>query len=105
MIDNWSSLFAVITSIACVSVYIFFLMSKQVAEVVRPRDWLSRLRWIILAILVISIIASVPGIVYQVYRMLGEDSVLLRNVATITSQISKVATTILLVMVFTYRKS
>lgn len=104
MIENKASLFALINGIVCLLVYAFFLTPKQIFEVTRPKNWLTRLRWIILSILVISVLTSIPSVVYQYYRTFGHDSEFLRNLATITSQISKTCTTILLVLVFTYKK-
>lgn len=101
---NYAALTAFIIGGFCTSVYVFFLMPKQFNEVLRPKNYLTRLRWIILAILLISIGTSIPGLLYQYGRIGGQDFQVLRNVATITSNVSRLATTILLVLVYTYRK-
>jgi hypothetical protein len=103
-VHNYSSLAAFIISAVCFAVYLFFLTPRQLEEVLRPRDWLTRLRLIILGILLISLLTSVPSLLYQYYRTIGQEHVLLRNVSTVTSNISKLGLTVLLVLVFTYRK-
>lgn len=105
MINNYSSLLAFLISVVCFAVYLLFLTPRQFKEVLRPRDWLTKLRWIILAILVVSLLTAIPSLVYQYYRTIGIEYTVLRNVATVTSNISKLGLTILLVLVFTYRKS
>lgn len=104
MINNWYALTAFLISFLSLLVYAFFLMPKQINEVLRPKDWLTRLRWIILTILAVSILTSIPGVVYQYSRVLGDESDFLRNFVTISSNISRLASTVLLVLVFTYRK-
>lgn len=105
MITNYASLLAFVLSVGCLTVYALFLIPKQTQEVLKPGDALTRLRWIILTMLVISLITAVPSTVYQYYRATGVELELLRNVSAITSNLSKVATTVLLVLIFTYTVS
>lgn len=83
---------------------LMFVIRKQYYEVLIPRDWLTRLRWIIFSTLLASIIGLVPVIAYQYIRMFGGDSETLRSVATVTGNIGRLASTVLLVMIYTYRK-
>lgn len=103
-IQNNASLFAFANGLVCLLIYAFFLTPKQIIEVTEPKDWLTRLRWIILGILVLSVVSSLPSVLYQFYRMIGEEHPLLRTVATVTGQISKTCTTVLLVLVYTYKR-
>lgn len=104
MIDNYFSFSGFIISVICLGVYVLFLTPKQFKEVLRPVDWLTGLRWYILLILILAIITSIPSTLYQLYRALGDNYIVLQNISTVTSQISKLSTTILLVLVFTYSK-
>lgn len=102
MITNYPSLFALIVSIVSVIVLAGFLFPKQVTETLRPQDQLTGLRRIILAILVVSVLSTIPTIIYQYFRMVGHEYDVMRNVVTVTSQISRIANLTLLVMVFNY---
>jgi hypothetical protein len=105
MIASYSSLVGTVIGLLCLGVYIFFLTPLQFKEVLRTdRMWLSRLRWIILSILVISIITAVPGLIYQIGRTFGHDYTVLRNIATILGSISKLGTTILMMLLYTYKQ-
>ncbi len=104
MIQNYPSLIAFVTGIVSLSIYMFFLAPKQFNEVLRPKDGITNLRKIILTLLIVTILTSIPPTVYQFYRMTGHEYTFLRNLSTILSQASKLGTTILLVMVYTYRR-
>lgn len=82
----------------------FYLFYRQMGEVFRPLDSLSALRWQILSVLGLSIISGIPSLVYQFVRWGGGEAELLRQVATITSNVSQLAIVILLLMIFTYRR-
>jgi hypothetical protein len=103
MIENTPAFISFLLGLLTTSVFIFFLMPKQFKEVIRPYDGLTRLRWYILAILVFSIITAIPGLTYVYFRSTGHEYHVLRNIASILGRISSLATTILLILVYTYR--
>lgn len=81
-----------------------YLVPKQMLEVMRPKDWLTGLRWQILGVLVVSIVGLVPSVVYLALRNMGTESEALRTVAGISGNVSRLANAILLVMIFSYRR-
>lgn len=101
---NYASLAGFVIGLVCTGVYVFFLTPRQLKEVVRPYDGLTRLRWTIFFILLFSIIAAIPGLVYTYFRSFGHNYHILQNIAVITGNISRLGTTALLVLVYTYRR-
>lgn len=77
---------------------------KQFYEVLMPRDWLTRLRWLILAMLVVAIVGILPVITYQVCRLLGTENEVLRNVASVLGNLSRLAGAVLLMLIYRYKK-
>lgn len=100
---NYAAGFSFLTAFTALFV-LAYLAPKQMAEVVRPRNWLTTLRWQILMILIVSIIGLIPSVVYLGLRTWGIENELLRNVSTVTGNISRVANVILLLMVFKYKR-
>jgi len=101
---NVSSLIALIIRFAGFVVVGFYLFPKQLREVLRPVDWLTRLRWQILALLSVSVISGIPSIWYQIIRLTGGEAEILRNISTVTSNISQLLIIILLVLIFNYKR-
>lgn len=81
--------------------YLSFLM---IGEAVRPKDWLTPLRWRIFAILFIALLTLIPSLTYQLLRLYGIDSPDIRNIVTITSRFNGAATLALLFTIFFYRR-
>lgn len=101
---NHTALISFILGLVIEVVYVAFLTPKQLKEVLRPYDGLTKLRYYILAILVIAILTGIPGLAYTYFRIYGQSYHALQNIASITTRVSGLATTTLLVLVFTYRK-
>lgn len=100
---NLSILVSLVMSILTLGAYVY-VTRRQIIEVLLPKDWLTNLRIIILTILITSIIGIVPVIVFNVCRLYGLESQTLRDVASVAGNISRLATAILLVFVYEYRK-
>lgn len=100
---NPSVIFSFIIALAALFV-MAYLIPKQMTEVLRPKDWLTGLRWQILLTLIASIIGLIPSVVYLALRSMGIESEDLRSVATIAGNLSRLANVILLVMIFNYKK-
>lgn len=81
-----------------------FIFTIQAREVLRPVDGLTVLRWQILAAVGISVLAGIPSLIYQFVRLSGDESSVLRELATVTSNVSQLAVMALLLMIFTYVK-
>ena len=101
---NVTALIGLIIRAFSTAVVLFYVIPKQFKEVLRPKDWLTGLRWRLLALFGISAFSAIPTLTYQAIRSMGGDSDTLRGVATITGSLSVLATTWLLVEVYRYRK-
>lgn len=106
MFDNVNVyiLIGFIIRLIALAVLVFYIVPRQFIEVLRPRDWLTGLRWQILLLFVLSIIASIPPLIYQLLRLNEVDSEILRNVATITGNLSTLGMTVLIVLIFNYKR-
>lgn len=93
----------VIRSIA-IGIIVLYVLPKQFKEALRPKDWLTGLRWQMLALFGLAVIASVPAIVYQVILSLGMTAPVLRNVATVCGNLSFLAISIDAVLIYNYKK-
>lgn len=93
-----------VVSVICTIVLVIYPWRKQAQEAfTRGHDQFSRLRWIIFALLTVSIIVSGPTLYYQYIRFLGEENNVLRAYVTIASRIGQIANTVLLVLVYNYK--
>lgn len=103
--DNYNlyALISLIIRIFSLSIILFYIIPKQFAEVIRPKSWLTGLRWQILILFVFSIIAAIPSLTYQIIRTMGQEADMLRNIASITGNLSNLGTSILLVLIYNYK--
>jgi len=86
-------------------VTVFYLIRKQAESIgERLQDGLEVLRWAIMLFLVVSLILNAPAAAYQVLRLLGEDSTVLRAIGTITSNLSDLTVLAALVFTFSYKR-
>lgn len=92
-----------IMTLACFLLYLLFFNVKQFQEVTRPKDSLTRLRWIILGVLILATITFVPSLVYLYFLSLGHQYEGIRKIAVFTSGINLIGSTFLLFLIFTYR--
>lgn len=100
---NFYSVFNLATLIGSLGIF-FFVIYLQFKETYgRPVDYITPLRKRILIVFVICIVASLPSIVYQYARSIGLDSENLRNLVTITSGIFRVAISLQMLTIWTYR--
>jgi hypothetical protein len=95
------SLTARLLAIAMVT---YFSVPGQIREVWRPKDYLTRLRWYILALLVLFIISSFPSLLLQFLRIGGPTGGILSSVASIATNVSILSMAILFVLISKYRQ-
>lgn len=102
-IENWSFLVRFLITTGIFLVYLVFLVRKQLEEVTQPYDAYTQLRWMILAILLITILTLAPLMMYQIFVAMGHEYRVLRNVVSIVGGINQIASTVLLVLIFKYK--
>lgn len=100
---NFNALTGLLISLVSLAA-LLYVAYKQTFEVLRPKNWLTGLRWQIYALLIISIVGLIPAITYQFCRVIHVQAEFLRSVATVTGALSRLGNAVLLVMVFNYRK-
>ncbi len=100
---NLNALIGLLIRALSTGVILVYIIPRQFKEVLRPHDWLSGLRWRLLALFGISAFSAIPTLTYQFIRTIGGESQTLRNIAVITGNLSVLATTWLLVEVYRYR--
>lgn len=83
---------------------LIYVLAKQAYEIWVPVDWLTRLRWYLFGLIVVSFLATIPVIAYQCFRLIGAENELLRDIANWTGNTARLATGILLVMIWRYRR-
>jgi len=103
---QFSTLLALIIKLVVFVVIAFYIIPKQLKEVLRPRDGLTALRWQILILLSVSVFTSIPSAMYQIVRFVDPYAAyeLLRAIATVTNNISSLIIVILLVLIFNYKR-
>jgi hypothetical protein len=101
---NYYALISWIIRILSTSVLLFYIIPKQFKEVMRPRTWITGLRWQILLLFTFSVVAAFPALAYQGVRTFGGESPGLRNIAGISGNLSTLGTTTLLVLVYNYKQ-
>ena len=103
MVDYYA-IISLLIRIVSIGIVLFYIIPKQFLEVLRPRDWLTKLRWQILLLFLFTIFASIPALSYQAARVNGEPSEAFRNIVTVSSNLSVLSTSVLLVLIYNYRK-
>lgn len=101
---NWYALVSLIIRVLSIGIILFYVIPKQFFEVLRPKNWLTGLRWLILLLFIFSVISAIPSLAYQFLRTIGDDSPLLRNIASISGNLSNLGTSVLLVLIYNYKK-
>lgn len=104
MIENPAFLIRATITTACLLVFLFFLIPRQMKEVLLPLDGLSRLRWQIFGILLLIALTLIPSIVYQYFIAFGHEYKVLRNIVSIVGGVNLVGLTVLFVMIYVYRR-
>lgn len=101
---NIYSLIGLVLRTLAVGIIVFYIIPKQFKEALRPKDWLTGLRWQMLALFSLAIVASVPAIVYQILVTNGIQAPILRNVATISGNLSFLGISIVAAMIYNFKK-
>lgn len=104
MIKNPIFLFNAVFTLACLCVYLFFLIPRQMTEVLRPLDGLTRLRWQIMGILLLISFTLIPSIMYQFFIAFGHEYRVLRNIVSLISRVTLGGLTVLFIMIYVYRR-
>lgn len=90
--------------IMATAIILFYIIPKAFRETLRPKDWLTGLRWQMFSLFSLSVISSIPGVVYQFLLSSGDNSPVLRNVATLTGSLSFFIISVILVMIYNYER-
>ena len=104
---NTNAIIGLIIRLISLGIVLFFVIPRHMRDMDDTKldhDGLDRLRWIILLLLSLSIVASIPGVAYQVVRSLGYSSIILQNISTISTNASILGTSILLILIYTYKR-
>lgn len=100
---NVAALISLFIGVISLSVIGFYIIPKQFQEVLRPRDWLTQLRYIILLLFIFSVVAAIPALAYQFLRVFGHQNSALQNTASIFRNLSALANSVLLVLLYNYK--
>lgn len=104
MVENIPVFIRFLATTGCFLVFLFFLTPRQVKEVLLPEDGLTRLRWLLLSVLLVIIITLIPSIVSQFFQAMGHNYRVLRNISAIVGAVNLVSLTILFIMIYIYRR-
>lgn len=99
---NNYALFALLGAVWYVGV-VAYVSVRQLKEALRPRNAATTYRWMLFALLAISLFTMLPSVVYQFMRYTNQDNIALRNFVTITSTIARYANGALLLFVYLYK--
>jgi hypothetical protein len=98
-----NAFFGLLVGLTTIAAYVHVTF-KQSAEVTRPRNWLTGLRWLLLATLVIAVLGYVPSLVLLGLRTFHIESPVLRSISTITGQVSRLGGAVLIEAVYNYKR-
>lgn len=104
---NINAIIGLVIRVVALGIVLFFVIPRHIKDMDDTKsdhDGLDRLRWFILILLSVSVVASVPGVTYQLVRALGYTSLLLQNISTISTNTSILGTSILLILIYTYKR-
>lgn len=76
----------------------------MVKEAMRPKDWLTPLRYRILAAMALTVLTIIPSLLFQVLRLYGYESEELRTLVTVTSRVGGITNVFLLYSIFNYKR-
>lgn len=100
---NLPSLFSFILTVLITLATALYLVPRQIKQVMRSRSALTPVRWTILAMLIMGILGAFPTMVYQFIRFVGLELLWLRDVATISSSISRLSFFVLIIVIVRIR--
>lgn len=100
---NWFAWYGFIVGFLGTGVVVCYILPLQTKELKRPKDGLTRLRWMLWIILFLTVVVAIPALSYQLLRATGTDLPWLRNVATIFGSLVRPLNAILLVLVWRYK--
>lgn len=85
------------------TVGIVYVTLIQLEENRRPRDGATGLRRILTILLFIIVFSSIPSLAYNSIRAIGLESPILRDITTIATNMSYLAISVLLVLIYNYK--
>lgn len=97
-------LIGLIIRIVAIGYIVLYIVPKQFFEVLRPRNWLTGLRWKILFFLLFIVLTAVPSLTYQGTRLHSVSVNSLQNLSSVTGNLSYLGLAVLLGMIYNYRK-
>lgn len=101
---NIYAVISLILKILGLLILIAYPIPKQFSEVLRPRSWLTPLRWKILLILIFSVVTEIPAVVTIILRIYGHFNIDLQNIASILGSLSGLAMSVLYVLLYSYKQ-
>lgn len=90
--------------VSCFLVYAFYLSVKQFSEVIRPKNWLTGLRLLILATLILTTVTFIPTIFNLYFTAIGQRYEVLRTASVLIGSVNLIGSTVFLVLIYTYNR-
>lgn len=103
MADQWAIFTSSGLIMVALGIIVFYIIPLQTRLVLRRKDWLTGLRWRLLAVSVFISIAASPVITNRVLRLFGVESVLLSNISALSIGFAFLAFSVSLVSVYHYK--
>lgn len=109
-INTWDSVvdkavyFRLFIVVSCFMVYAFYLSVRQFREAIRPRSWLTGLRYLILGTLILTTATFIPSIFNLYFTSIGERYEVLRTASVLIGSVNLVGSTVFLILIYTYRR-
>lgn len=82
----------------------FYIGSKAALELRRPKDGLTKLRWILLTTIFSTVIIAVPSITYQITRLHQPSVNTLQAIASISGNLSYFVLAVSLGLIYSYNR-
>lgn len=101
-IVDWTLFFRWLGFSLCLAVFIIYLTPAQLKETVLPFDRYSKLRWIVLGILLLIVFTLVPVVTNLYFLMQGIRYEILADISAIAGTVTILGLTGLFVLVFRY---
>jgi hypothetical protein len=103
MAEQWAILASSGLIFIALGIIVFYIIPLQARLVLKEVDWLTGLRWRLLAVSVFIAIAASPIITNRIIRNFGVESTLLSNISALAIGFSFLAFAISLVSVYHYK--
>lgn len=102
MINNYL-LFSIIARLITLVLLGYFIIPRQIHEVMRVKDQFTRLRKYVLAWILFFVAASIPVLIYQYTTIHDMGRSDFQNIATLASGAGNLAVGIVLYLIYNYK--